>query len=485
MRISLVFAVLLISFVPMLISPGVYGQVYPESFEKSINGGTSYEFHFAVFNDKNCTLFYSIILPDEGEWGMTANPVSGILNPGDARDITLKLDAPKASLHENWVFDIKVEFYNTTGLVEVNYVTLHIHLNARAFELLYFTIPFPESWGYWGNFLNIVIFWAVVGLVIYLVFSALKRLVQMTKTKVDDILLQILHTPVTIWVISYGIFNSSLVFPLSNRVFSYIYLVYNIVTIIIITWIIYRIYRRLIIHYAFIYRGKLGRMEGAIISALDKLGVFTILSIGGIMLLQAVGIDVTVLLASMGILGIILGFAAQDTIGNFFSGIHILLDRSIEVGDYILLENDENVYLVKDVGLRSTKLYDLFANTLIFLPNNIIANHKIINLSRPNSKLKLRVDVGVSYGADIEKVKKALLEVALENEHVMKDDKYKPAVIFHSFGESSLNFRLYLWIDDLKDQWEVQSEIRSQIVNKFRELGIEIPFPQVDVHIKR
>ncbi len=484
MRSTYVVLLLFVLGISMFV-PGIHAQVYPNTFSKSVDGGSTVELHFAVFNDRNTTLFYSVHTPEPAEWKIVASPTSGILHPGSAASVVLKITAPKASLHVDWDFDVQVELYNSSGLVEVKHVVLHMHLNIKAIGMLYFQIPFPEEWGYWGSFLNAVIFWALIGVIVFAFFSIMKRAVSYTKTRLDDILLEILHTPVTLWVIVYGVFNASLMFPLSNQIFSYIYLIYSIITIIIVTWLIYRVYRRVIIRYAFIYRGKLGKMEGAIISALDKVGVFTILSIGGIMLLQAVGIDVTVLLASMGILGIILGFAAQDTIGNFFSGIHILLDRSIEVGDYILLENDENVYLVKDVGLRSTKLYDIFANTIIFIPNNIIANHKIINLSRPNDKLKLRVDVGVSYGADVGEVRRALYEVALENEHVMKDGDYRPVVIFREFGESSLNFRLYIWIDDLKDQWEVQSEIREAIVNKFRERGIEIPFPQVDVHIKR
>lgn len=477
---------LLIAFLFVtLLTTTVSAQISPDSFEKTVRGGESFSIYFGVFNDRNETLFYYVKAPDLSDWKISVEPPSGVIHSGEARQVKVTFTAPRVSTKDKWYMDLAVELYNKTGLVESKTIEVVINFKMKIYEGVYFNIPFPKEWGYWGNFLNAFIFWTVIGLVVFFALYLLKRLVKYTKNKVDDILLNILHGPAVIWIIAYGIYTSVTLFPLSNDIFESLYVLYNIITILIVTWLIYRVYRDLIIHYAFRYREKLGKMESALISALEKVGVATILGIAGIMVLQAVGVDVTVLLASMGMLGIILGFAAQDTMANFFSGIHILLDRSIEVGDYVILENDANVYRVRDVGLRSTKLYDIFANTVIYIPNNIIANHKIINLSRPDNKLELRIDVGVSYTSDVELVKSALYEVAMENPHVLKDAKYKPNVVFREFGDSSLNFTLYVWISELTSQWAVMSNIREKIVEKFREKGIEIPYQQVDVHIKR
>ncbi len=481
-----VHPILIIMLIAIIQIPLSYAQVSPDNFEKDVRGGESFTINFAIFNDNNETIFFHIITPHlTSDWKVISDPESGILKPHQAKEIKVEFTAPRASLKEIWYLKIIVEMYNESGLVDSHEVHLTVHFETNMLGGLYFNLPFPEEWGYWGSFLNAIIFWVIAGMIVFGAFYILKRAVKKTKTKADDILLNILHTPIVLWVIVYGIYTSLLLFPLSNELFEDIYIIYQVVTILIITWIIYRVYRDLIIHYAFRFRDKLGKMEGALISALEKIGIASILSMSGIMVLQALGVDVTVLLASMGVLGIILGFAAQDTIGNLFSGIHILLDRSIEVGDYIILENDENVYKVKDVGLRSTKLYDIFANTIVYIPNNIIANHKIINLSRPDNKLELRIDVGVSYDSDIKLVKETLMEIAMEHPHVLKDDKYKPNVVFREFGDSSYNFTMYVWIDNLVDQWRVMSSLREKIVEKFRERGIEIPYPQVDVHIKK
>lgn len=476
---------LLILLLSSVLAGGTAAQVSPDSFEEYVSGGKSFSIHFAVFNERNETLFFYVSIPHLTDWKVSSDPESGIIKPHEARKVTVTFTAPRASLKEVWYIHLAVDLYNETGLVGSQDISVKIHFERHILGGSYFDIPFPVEWGYWGNFLNALIFWAVIGFAVYVVFKVLKRVVKATKTQADDVLLEILHAPTVIWIIAYGVYSATLLFPLSNDVFENIYTIYSIITILIVTWIIYRIYRDLIIHYALRYRRKIGKMEGALISALEKIGVASILSLSGIMILQAFGVDVTVLLASMGVLGIILGFAAQDTIGNLFSGIHILLDRSIEIGDYVILENDPNVYRVKDVGLRSTKLYDIFANTIVYLPNNIIANHKIINLSRPDNRLELRIDVGVSYDSDIDLVKRTLYEVAQEHPNVLKEEPYRPNVVFKEFGPSSYNFILYVWIDNLRDQWRVMSELREKIVEKFRERGIEIPYQQVDIHIKR
>ncbi len=474
---------MILTFIVFMLIPLVYGNTFPHSFNIHTSEGSSFTVEFTIFNDVNTTVFYNVNVPSAEGWKISVDNPSGLIKPNNAQTVRVKFNVPGIVSKHSWNFLIKVDEYSERGYLKSNYVNVSVYVSSAGFYN--FNIPFPKEWGYWGRFLNSLIFWVIITFSIFVIFPLLRRAVKITKTKVDDILIQILQKPVTLWIITYGLMISILQFPLAGRVVSIIYLSYQFITITIVTWVIYRIFRELIINYALHYSERKGKMERSIISALDKLGMVTIITIYGLMILGLFGIDVTVLLASVGILGIILGFAAQDTLSNFFSGIHILLDRSIQVGDYIILENEETVYRVRDVGLRSTKLYDIFAHTVIFIPNSIIANHKIINLSRPDRQIKIRINVGVSYKSDVEKVKSTLLNVAMSNPHVLKDDMRRPQVIFREFGESSLNFILYVWIDRLTDQWVVASRLREDILNAFRKEGIEIPYPQVDIHIKR
>ncbi len=469
--------------VTLLLLPSMDASVYPNNFTVHTSEGSSFNVDFTIFNEMNSTVFYDVVLPSAGGWKISVNAQNGLIKPHNAQTVKVEFQVPKIVSKNKWDFSIRIDEYSEHGYLKGNWVNLTVYVSTTGFYS--FNLPFPNEWGYWKRFLNSLIFWAVITGAAFVIFYILRKTVKLTKTKVDDILLRILQNPVTLWIISYGLMVSFLQFPLSANIVSVIYLLYQFVAITIVTWIIYKIFRELIINYALHYTERKRKMERSIISALDKLGIVTIVTIYGIMLLGLFGIDITVLLASVGILGIILGFAAQDTLGNFFSGIHILLDKSIQVGDYIILENDEKVYRVLDVGLRSTKLYDIFSHTVVFIPNNIIANHKIINLSRPDQQIKLRINVGVSYKSNVNKVKDALLNTIYKNKYILKDEKHKPQVIFHEFGESSLNFILYVWVDKLTDQWIVASQLRQEILDTFRKEGIEIPYPQVDIHIKK
>ncbi len=147
----------------------------------------------------------------------------------------------------------------------------------------------------------------------------------------------------------------------------------------------------------------------------------------------------------------------------------------LESGEYCRVEN---------VGMRSTKLYNIRDHEMIILPNNSIANQKIKNLAEPDEKKRVAVNVGVAYGSDIERVKDILHEVLNEQDNVIDEEGFKPVVRFSDFADSSLEFNLWFWIDDYLEQWTVTSEIRNRIDQEFREAEVTIPFPQRTVWMK-
>ena len=135
--------------------------------------------------------------------------------------------------------------------------------------------------------------------------------------------------------------------------------------------------------------------------------------------------------------------------------------------------------------MRSTKLYSIFDHELIILPNNSIANQKIVNMVKPDTKLRDRVKVGVAYGSDIDKVEKILYNSAIKHPNVIKEEGYEPVVRFRDFGDSSLDFTVIFWVDNILNQWKTRSEIRKEIDIRFRREGIKIPFPQRTVWLNQ
>ena len=206
------------------------------------------------------------------------------------------------------------------------------------------------------------------------------------------------------------------------------------------------------------------------------LGVFAYLFMG------IWGIDGTAWLASAGVVGIAVGFAAKDTIANLISGVSIVADAPYKIGDYIVLDTGERG-IVTRLGIRSTRLLTR-DDVEISIPNAVIGNAKITNESGgPWIKHRIRVPVGVAYGSDTVQVVNLLEEVARENDRIVKSPALR--VRMRAFGASSLDFELMGWIEHPEVRGLVRHQLLLEIDRKFREAGVVIPFPQRDLHIKR
>ena len=192
-------------------------------------------------------------------------------------------------------------------------------------------------------------------------------------------------------------------------------------------------------------------------------------------------IDMTAWLASAGIIGIAVGFAAKDTLANLFSGVLILADAPYKIGDYIVLDSGERG-MVTHIGIRSTRMLTR-DDVELTIPNSIMGTTKIINESGgPYKKFRIRVSVGVAYGSDIEQVKKILMDVALSEEKVCPDPE--PRVRFRNFGNSSLDLDLLCWVEDPSLRGQVTDILLTSIYNNFNDSNIEIPFTKQDIYIK-
>jgi len=192
-------------------------------------------------------------------------------------------------------------------------------------------------------------------------------------------------------------------------------------------------------------------------------------------------INVTSWLASAGIVGIAVGFAAKDTLANLFSGVFILADAPYKIGDFIILDNGVRG-LVTDIGIRSTRLLTR-DDVEVTLPNAVIANAKIVNeTGGPHLKMRVRVKVSVAYDSDVDKVREVLMSCVENADHISHDPE--PRVRFREFGDSGLKFELLAWIDEPVYRGRVLDALNTRVYKAFRKEGIEIPFSQHDVYIK-
>ena len=215
---------------------------------------------------------------------------------------------------------------------------------------------------------------------------------------------------------------------------------------------------------------------------LEIIGSLLIIIFGVTNFLSTYHVDFGVLLAGVGVVGLVIALAAQDTLSNFFSGILLLLDQGFKTGDMIYF--NDTYCLIRDIGLRSTKIYDIVNHVMIITPNNSLANQNILNLTRPDRYYRIRIEVGVSYDSDPDQVEKLLLEVAEQNSDVEQDDPTRmPLVRFQDFGDSSLTFVLVAWINNVIKIRQINSDLHHQVFDKLKDAGVTIAFPQRDVHI--
>ena len=214
---------------------------------------------------------------------------------------------------------------------------------------------------------------------------------------------------------------------------------------------------------------------------------FTFIIIGVLIGLSAVGVSFTSLAIIFGGLSIGIGFGLQNIASNLISGLILIFERPIKIGDLVEV-TDANIFgRISSINLRSTVIVSLDEKEVI-VPNSQLVTESVHNLTHDNDRFRLRVSVGVSYNSDVELVKTALIEAAHEHPQVIKDpdptmeNVTAPFVRFVNFGESSLDFDLLAWIPDSFQRFDVASDLHFIIWEKFKAYGIKVPFPQRDLH---
>jgi small-conductance mechanosensitive channel len=222
------------------------------------------------------------------------------------------------------------------------------------------------------------------------------------------------------------------------------------------------------------------RIELGVRIAVASILKYAVLTIGFVVILQTAGINLSSITILFGALGVGIGFGLQNITNNFVSGLIILFERPIKVGDRI--EVSRVAGDVVDISMRATTIVTN-DNISIIVPNSEFISSTVINWSHTDRNVRFNFPIGVSYREDPERVRKLLLEIALGNPGVLKDPK--PDVLFTEFGDSALVFNLRVWTSEYINRPGVlKSQLYYVISHRFKEAGIEIPFPQRDVHIK-
>ncbi len=212
---------------------------------------------------------------------------------------------------------------------------------------------------------------------------------------------------------------------------------------------------------------------------LNRISHYVIMIIGALVAFQFIGIDLTGLAVILGFLSVGIGFGLQNITSNFVAGLILLFERPIKVGDRVTVGDQEGD--VMEIKMRSTTIRTL-NNISVIVPNSNFVSATVVNWSYGDRRVRLEIEVGVSYGSDLEKVLRVLKEVGDEHPEVLKNPLSE--VLHAGFGDSAWNMKLRVWIAEPQRHPQISSELHCAIVRKFRENGIEIPFPQRDLNVR-
>lgn len=277
-------------------------------------------------------------------------------------------------------------------------------------------------------------------------------------------------------LLNYPLFNvgNRIITPLNFALF---------VLILIFGWFIGKYYKHII------YKLRHSKnISYATATLLANMGYYTILTLSFLIALKVVGLDLSSLAIIAGALSVGIGFGLQNVVSNFVSGIILMFERSIKVGDYIQIDQDTRGEVV-DISMRSTVIRTN-DNINLIIPNQSFIQNNVINWTLGDDIVRFRVPFGVAYGSDVDEVEKVVLN-ALKNSNLHYIKKYKdrnvePHIVFLELGDSSLNFELFIWVrgEYARRPRRTRSEFLKMIYKALNEAGISIPFPQQDLHIK-
>jgi small-conductance mechanosensitive channel len=319
--------------------------------------------------------------------------------------------------------------------------------------------------------------WLVRGILI----PILRRLFQRTKTTIDDVLLNAIADP-AYWLLLF--FSAQYAFSRLNFLDANLQLqieeAYFVIYLAIFFTLAWRVVSDLSKWLAsdFWADGDSG-IGKQLMPFISRVALILVSAIAGIVLLSHFNVNVSGLVATLGVGSLAVALAAQEALRDTIAGFIIMIDRPYRIGDRIEILELGTWGDVMDIGLRSTRIRTR-DNRMAVVPNSVIGSNMVVNHSYPDDKYRLEIELGVAYGSDVETVRQILIEAVGSVEGVLQDERIE--ALFLKFGDSALIFRVRWWLDDYYDTRRMFDKVNTAMYSALRKAGIDIPFPQRVVH---
>ena len=329
------------------------------------------------------------------------------------------------------------------------------------------------------RFLFILVVSVLVALLVkFIMRQVLKPLAKKTKTKIDDLVIKSISSIIFYIVIVLGFKIGIQHFQFETSIYSNIV---NSLFVLIIMVMILRIIANFSTHWLKEWASKTeSTADDRLIPLVAKILKVVTIILGIFFIFDTWNINLSPLLATVGVAGIAIGFAVRDSLANILGGIQLVLDKTFKVGDKVELESGE-MGVILDIGIRSTKL-KTYDSEVIYIPNGSLANTKIKNFTVPDLTVRVNVNFGVEYGSDPEKVRSVVLDAVKKIDTVI--ERPAPVVQFLNMADSSLDFVARVWVQNYTDAYSTKLKVTDEIYNALNKANIGIPFPTHTVFTK-
>ena len=314
-----------------------------------------------------------------------------------------------------------------------------------------------------------------------ILLNKLKGFIARTKLPGSELFIQSLRGITFIWLVVAGLSGAVISLHVNGLISASVFAILQKILTSIFLYSVTIVAARLAAGFVTILSQKVEGVSASLLSNLARIIVFVF---GILTILQTLGFSITPILATLGIGGLAVALAFQDTLSNLFSGLYLIISRQVRTGDYVKLETGQEGYVI-DITWRNTIIKEL-PNNVIIVPNTKLASAIFTNYHLPAKEITVPIQVGVSYHSDLERVEQVTLEVAQE---VMQEvsqcvAEFKPFVRFQSFGVFSITFTVFLRVNEFFDQNIAKHEFIKRLHKRYQEERIEIPFPSRDIYLK-
>lgn len=320
--------------------------------------------------------------------------------------------------------------------------------------------------------IGIIIGGLLVGIILEkIILVRLKKFAARTSWEGDELIIAAIRGIAILWCVIAGIYGALLNLPIVPNLMVIFQKILLVVIIISATVVIAKIAAALVT----LHSKKTANLPSA--SLFVNMTRIVIIAIGILIILQSIGISITPLITALGVGGLAVALALQPTLSNLFAGLQIIISKQVEVGDYVQLDTGEKGY-VTDISWRNTKIREIY-NNLIVVPNSKLADAIVTNFHQPQKEMSVVVECGVSYDSDLTKVEKITVNVAKKVLEKIQGGKseFEPFIRYHTFGDSSINFNVFLRVKEFVNQYLVKHEFIKALHKTYKKEGINIPFP--------